>query len=308
MTTQKPISKSPIYDAFLSKNADRDYLANSCFCERYVDDFSFHFTGKEKDPETGYSYFGARYLEHELMTMWLSVDPMADKYPSISPYAYCAWNPVKLVDLEGEDWYQKGNDYYWSNKVVSRNTTPKGCRYIGSYDDLYKHFGLPALGSSKESSQWVQTLVGTNVESNNPFESKYYAFGILKAKAKSSITYSIQKDAKTGKLNGIKINASLETAVPDNRSGGYAAVFLDVSCGDVRHHVSFKKKEGAAFSPRDIYSRNYINASITIPADLLSENCFSELQITGPWFNNETHMSVLGTLNAIPSYLKHKYL
>lgn len=32
------------------------------------------------------------------MTMWLSVDPMADKYPSISPHAYCAWNPVKLVD------------------------------------------------------------------------------------------------------------------------------------------------------------------------------------------------------------------
>ena len=55
------------------------------------------FTGKERDEETGYGYFGARYMDHELMTMWLSVDPMADKYPSISPYAYCAWNPVKLV-------------------------------------------------------------------------------------------------------------------------------------------------------------------------------------------------------------------
>ena len=59
------------------------------------------FTGKERDEETGYGYFGARYMDHELMTMWLSVDPMADKYPSISPYAYCAWNPVKLVDTDG---------------------------------------------------------------------------------------------------------------------------------------------------------------------------------------------------------------
>ena len=63
----------------------------------------YTFTGKEKDQETGYGYFGARYMDHELMTMWLSVDPMADKYPSISSYAYCAWNPLKLVDPDGRD-------------------------------------------------------------------------------------------------------------------------------------------------------------------------------------------------------------
>ena len=72
----------------------------------------FTFTGKELDEETGYGYFGARYMDHELMTMWLSVDPMADKYPGISPYAYCAWNPVKLVDPDGRDIWKfdtKGN-------------------------------------------------------------------------------------------------------------------------------------------------------------------------------------------------------
>ena len=63
----------------------------------------FRFTGKERDEETGYGYFGARYMDHELTTMWLSIDPLADKYPSISPYAYCAWNPVKLVDPDGRE-------------------------------------------------------------------------------------------------------------------------------------------------------------------------------------------------------------
>ena len=71
------------------------YKTNGFYCQ--------NFTGKEKDTETGYGYFGARYMDHELMTMWLSVDPMADKYPSISPYAYCAWNPIKLVDPNGEE-------------------------------------------------------------------------------------------------------------------------------------------------------------------------------------------------------------
>ena len=64
---------------------------------------SSSFTGKERDEETGYGYFGARYIDHELTTMWLSVDPMADKYPSVSPYAYCAWNPVRLVDPDGRE-------------------------------------------------------------------------------------------------------------------------------------------------------------------------------------------------------------
>ena len=75
------------------------------FGEHFVNERStayderFTFTGKEKDVETGYYYFGARFDNVDLGFM--SVDPMADKYPSISPYAYCAWNPIKLVDSNG---------------------------------------------------------------------------------------------------------------------------------------------------------------------------------------------------------------
>jgi RHS repeat-associated protein len=60
----------------------------------------YTFSGKEKDAETGYGYFGARYYDSGL-SMWLSVDPMSDKYPSMSPYNYCANNPVILVDPDG---------------------------------------------------------------------------------------------------------------------------------------------------------------------------------------------------------------
>ena len=59
------------------------------------------FTGKERDSETGFSYFGARYYDSDLMTGWLSVDPLADKYPSHSPYQYCRWNPIKRIDVGG---------------------------------------------------------------------------------------------------------------------------------------------------------------------------------------------------------------
>ena len=70
---------------------------------RYSLETVHSFTGKELDEETGYSYFGARYYDPAVLAAWLSVDPMSDKYPSISPYAYCAWNPLKMVDPEGKE-------------------------------------------------------------------------------------------------------------------------------------------------------------------------------------------------------------
>ena len=62
----------------------------------------FRFTGKERDAETGYDYFGARYYSSTL-GIWLSVDPKSDKYPNLSPYVYCADNPMRLVDPIGEE-------------------------------------------------------------------------------------------------------------------------------------------------------------------------------------------------------------
>ena len=83
-------------------------------------DERFSFTGKERDAETGYYYHGARFNSSDIG--WLSVDPMADKYPSISPYAYCAWNPVKYIDPNGQekiDAYGKRNDNNTYNKDAS---------------------------------------------------------------------------------------------------------------------------------------------------------------------------------------------
>ena len=64
-------------------------------------DERFKFTGKERDAETGYDYFGARYYM-PLFKHWTKVDPLVDNYLHTSPYAYCNWNPIKFVDPDGE--------------------------------------------------------------------------------------------------------------------------------------------------------------------------------------------------------------
>ena len=104
------------------KNAPKNHTIYTCF---YCSDS----TGKERDEETGYGYFGARYMDHELMTMWLSVDPLVDKYPSISPYAYCAWNPVKLVDPDGRELYLIGNDECKEKALAQMNSATKNLHF-----------------------------------------------------------------------------------------------------------------------------------------------------------------------------------
>ena len=74
------------------------------FVDQRTSSFSsiYTFSAKEKDVETGLSYFGSRYYSSDL-SVWLSVDPMSDKYPSLSPFVYCANNPVRCVDPNGEE-------------------------------------------------------------------------------------------------------------------------------------------------------------------------------------------------------------
>ena len=56
---------------------------------------------KELDVETGMYYYGARYYEPRL-SLWMSVDRFAEKYPATSGYNYAINNPVRYIDINGD--------------------------------------------------------------------------------------------------------------------------------------------------------------------------------------------------------------
>lgn len=62
------------------------------------------FTGKELDNDNDERmyYFGARYLDSDL-GRWLSVDPLAGKFPGHSPYNYALNNPLIIINPNGMD-------------------------------------------------------------------------------------------------------------------------------------------------------------------------------------------------------------
>ena len=60
------------------------------------------FQGKELMVFEGFSLydFGARFYNPRTL-MWLTQDPLAEERPDLSPYVFCAADPVNMVDPEG---------------------------------------------------------------------------------------------------------------------------------------------------------------------------------------------------------------
>ena len=76
--------------------------------------------------------FGARYYIPS-SPRWLMMDPLAEKYYSISPYAYCAGDPVNRIDQGGEDWYSVNE----SGEYVLIESRPDD-----NYDRLFTTFEM----------------------------------------------------------------------------------------------------------------------------------------------------------------------
>ncbi len=60
----------------------------------------YRFNSKELDPETGMHYYGARY-HHPKISVWMSVDPLADLAPGWTPYRAFFNNPIINIDPTG---------------------------------------------------------------------------------------------------------------------------------------------------------------------------------------------------------------
>lgn len=124
----------------------------------------YKYNGKELDRMHGLNFYdyGARQYD-PLLGMFTQMDPLAEKYYHISPYAYCANNPVNRIDPNGRDWYQNEETRYYT--WYNGNKKRQGFVYIGGKGsvlgefeskihniliDLYKNDGLYSEGRTMD--------------------------------------------------------------------------------------------------------------------------------------------------------------
>ena len=152
----------------------------------------FKFTGKERDTETGYDYFGARYYL-SLLGIWLSPDPLANKYPSISPYAYCGWNPLRYVDPNGKEICIVGEDGVSTTYLKDMHYTGNDAFTKESIDKLN------VINNITAGTGFMETLIESPLD-----------FSISMADSKIDGTLSTTSISDTEKQISAGRNASIE--------------------------------------------------------------------------------------------------
>ena len=67
------------------------------------DDFQpYKYGGKELDRENGLDLYDFAARQYDPATgRFTTVDPKAESYPHLSPYLYCAANPIRNIDPTG---------------------------------------------------------------------------------------------------------------------------------------------------------------------------------------------------------------
>lgn len=80
------------YDAWGYQLENRSYNSSA---------MKYDFTGKERDNETSYDYFGARYYDSRI-GRWGGVEPLLNNFIDVSPYVYSINQPLNFLDPNGK--------------------------------------------------------------------------------------------------------------------------------------------------------------------------------------------------------------
>ncbi|MBQ5474893.1 MAG: hypothetical protein IIT65_09350, partial [Lachnospiraceae bacterium] len=191
----------------------------------------YKFNGKDLDQETGYYYYGARYYDPST-ALWFGVDPLQHKYPEVSPYVYCAGNPVKYVDPDGREKLiffapsesnnrisNAANNYpendgvihIWAHGVSNENDKNIGLQYYGNS-------GISAtLNNSVQFEQTILQQSNTYQQNEDNNKTSIIVLHSCKTGQKDGFAENISKD-----INAIVVapsdNVNVETTFPSGKS------------------------------------------------------------------------------------------
>ena len=173
----------------------------------------YAFNAKELDEENGMYYYSARYYAPPT---FISRDPMFEKYPSISPYTYCANNPMKYVDPTGKEW-ETENDNNLANKLIKNAKF-----FIKMYNSAIKRETKKMLKAQESGNDELATKYQNNINDYNE-KNKYLREGII----------GLQKMGKDKRVFHFNISNNTSSSVNQRKPGDESIIDLNVYSGNL---------------------------------------------------------------------------
>jgi len=203
-------------------------------------------------------------------------DPLAEKYYSISPYAWCGNNPVNRIDPDGMDWLYSNKDekYTWRDDITSKSKVPYGYQYVGANNnDILTHMGLSTHYETK-----TENNVDLGVDGE---EGKGGAITGVSTRVKADITISTnvsykKENAKENNENGrtfegvsITANVSERTQSSSDDVVAKSYSYLGVKVGGKEY------TSGLGAYTREVYvekGNKPTTATVNIPSSAISSS------------------------------------
>lgn len=201
-----------------------------------IGSFSYHVKKKQI---TGYTRIDPNNseagLSPEVISRWMSPDPLSEEFPSWSPYNFVMNNPIRLVDPDGRapvDWIKNNltGAFEWRNEVTSVANTPKNYTYVGKTDNsiVSNLFG----SNTSRTSDWDVGLIAVE-DFDNPYSAKGAAFFNMSANTTMSVglqadvttTYNSDGSIANKEFNGVNV----DVAVSGEVNAPYAGVDIKLS-------------------------------------------------------------------------------
>jgi RHS repeat-associated protein len=278
----------------------------------------FKYNGKELDRMFGLNWYdySARMMDPTL-GRFNSIDPMAEKSPNVSPYAYCMGNPMKYVDPDGQDWIVANGsyNYEWRDDITAESKIPEGYQYVGANNsDILNHMGLSHFLPTQKTN--TMGMVAADAE-----QGSYAASHWINVKETSNVVVdantSFDKDNVTENnsmgrtFNGISVKV-LETSTNSGAEGKViTGAEAKLQYGNNIYATNLKQPEDPQVMPQgSTVSQATINIS---KSQLVYGTTPSSLQVRGNWFVSTSRgmtpivIPVVGQVLPVSMSFNHKW-
>jgi RHS repeat-associated protein len=148
-----------------------------------ADESKYKFTSKERDIETDFDYFGARYYDARI-GRWEGMEPKQDKYIKYSPYGYVLNNPIKMIDIGGNDGKVIIDNSAKTIEIHVKNYYTQSDKFLFPLSDVKKDRLLGYVNNAQE--KWNKAADGKTFSSKDKQYSGYSVKFIVTAEPVNS--------------------------------------------------------------------------------------------------------------------------